>query len=515
MRRRPLVTAVALLVSLSGCSFFGPNGNGLPTRPPIEGAPTTVEGFYAQTLTWSNCFDGMKCTYIVAPIDWDDPAAGAMQLAVAKQPASGRSQGSLLVNPGGPGGSGVGFVLSGGAVSSAVAQNYDVIGWDPRGVGASTPLVCFTNDRDIDTQFYGTFEAPYGTEGWIAELTAEAAKWSAACQRNTGPLLAHLDSVSTAKDMDLMRAVFGDEKLDYLGYSYGTYLGALYAELFPQNVGRFVLDGVVDPSVTSFEGLKIQMAGFDSAFRAYLAFCLSSDDSSDHSFDDCPFTGSVDSAAQQARSVFESVDARGLVSSDGRTLDSATLGTASALNLYSQDDWPDMTSMFTTLADGDPSEAFQNADRYNSRGPDGSYTSNMIQVYFATSCADGDFLQDDQTTLQRIDEIDAAAPILGKFFAYDDFAVLDTACTHWPVAPVTPPEIDAEGAPPILLIGTTNDPATPYSSTVALAKQLKSAVLITHNGEGHTVYNHGNVCIDMTVDDYFIEGAVPSVDPSC
>jgi pimeloyl-ACP methyl ester carboxylesterase len=514
MSRRPLVAVAAastVLLLLSGCTLLSPTTDdpGIPSRSPVDSAPTDVDGFYAQKLTWADCFDGMKCTYVVAPIDWDDPAAGAMQLAVVNAPASGKSQGSLLVNPGGPGGSGVDFVSSGAeyAVSSDVAKNFDVIGWDPRGVGASTPLVCFTNDKDIDTQLYGTYDAPYGTDAWITELTAEDAKWSAACEKNTGPLLAHLDSVSTAKDMDLMRGVFGDKKLNYMGYSYGTYIGALYAELFPKNVGRFVLDGVVDPSVTSFEGLKIQMAGFDSAFRAYLAFCLGSDD--------CPFTGTVDNAAQQARAVFDSVDARGLVNSDGRKLDSATLGTGVALNLYSQNYWPDMTSMFNTLADGDPSEVFQNADYYNSRGLDGSYADNSIQVYFATSCADGDFLKDDETTLQRIDEIDAAAPILGKFFAYDDFAVLDTACTHWPVAPVTPPVIDADGAPPILLIGTTNDPATPYSSTVALAKQMTSAVLITHNGEGHTVYNQGNVCIDSTVDDYFIKGTVPSVDPNC
>ncbi len=513
MSRRPLTAVVAAisLFALSGCTFLGSGSKdvGIPTKPPIGDAPTTVNDFYSQTLTWSDCFSGMKCTYVLAPIDWDAPGDGAMQLAVVKQEASGTSKGSLLVNPGGPGGSGVSFVSSGAdrAVSSDVAHNYDIIGWDPRGVGESTPLVCFTNDKDIDTQLYGTYGSPYGSDAWIDELTAEDQKWAAACQKNTGALLAHLDSVSTAKDMDLMRAVFGDEKLNYMGYSYGTYIGALYAELFPKNVGRFVLDGVVDPSVSSFDGLKIQMAGFDSAFRAYLAFCLDSDD--------CPFNGSVDNAAQQARSVFESVDARGLVNSDGRTLDSATLGTAVALNLYSQDFWPDMTSMFNSLADGDPSEVFSNADYYNARNPDGSYSDNSIQVYFATSCADGDFQKDDETTLQRINEIDAAAPILGKFFAYDDFAVLDTACTHWPVAPTTPPEIDAAGAPPILVIGTTNDPATPYSSTVALAKQIKSAVLITHNGEGHTVYNQGNVCIDSTVDDYFIKGKVPSADPNC
>ncbi|CAN5200825.1 alpha/beta hydrolase [soil metagenome] len=502
-----VAAASAALLVLSGCAL-------LPQRhtekPPATNVPKGYDEFYTQSLSWHSCGEGMQCTTVKAPIDWDAPTDGSIDLAVIRHRASGTSLGSLLVNPGGPGGSGVDFVSYGAtsAVSSTIADNYDVVGWDPRGVGQSTPVTCYTDPQQTDKVLYGTFDQPYDTEGWITELTADEKAFAAACQKNTGELLAHVDSASTAKDMDLIRAVLGDEKLNYLGYSYGTFLGTMYAELFPQNVGKMVLDGALDPQVSALDELKVQMAGFDGAFRAYMAYCLTKSD--------CPFSGTVDQALLQARSVLDTVDAQGLVNSDGRTLDSATLGTAIGENLYSQNFWDDETSMFVALSKGDPSEVFTNADYYNSRNSDGSYSSNSFEVYTAVNCLDGDFVDDPRSTLDGVAEIDAAAPILGKYFAYDDYAVLDTACTNWPVPKATlPMTYDAAGAPPILVVGTTNDPATPLVWAQSLAKQLSSGVLITHTGEGHTAYNQGNACVDGTVDGYFVKGTVPASDPMC
>ena len=510
-RRLPLVAAIAALslAVLSGCQFLpsivGPTQSG-PTGP----APTDVAGFYSQTVTWSGCGDDLECATVHAPTNWNSPSDGAIELALVKHAATGTKKGSLLLNPGGPGGSGWDYVYYSGASSatSAVSDAYDIVGWDPRGVGKSTPVTCYTDPKQTDEVLYGTFDSPYGTQGWIDELTVEEEKFAAACEKNTGELLANLDTASNAKDMDMIRALVGDEKLNYLGYSYGTYFGAVYAELFPDKVGRLVLDGALDPLLSDFESLKVQMAGFDSAFRAYMQSCLQGSD--------CPFSGDVDTALGQARSVLETVDAQGLVNSDGRVLDSATLGTAIALNLYSEDYWPDMTQMFAELSTGDPTLAFVNADYYNSRNADGSYSSNSFEVYTAATCVDGDFADDPATTLERLAEIDAAAPILGKFFAYDDFAVLDTACSNWPVPRADlPTSFEAKGAPPILVIGTTNDPATPYAWAQALASQLSSGVMITHTGEGHTVYNQGVTCIDDTVDAFFLDGTVPASDPLC
>lgn len=500
--------AAAAAIALVGCALIPTLGGGTAPSGPV---PTTAEDFYAQTLTWRGCGDGLDCTIVRAPINWDAPADGSINLAVVRHKAtSGKPLGSLLVNPGGPGGSGFDFVhdsLS-YAVSDNLAANFDVIGWDPRGVGQSTPVVCYTSNADRDEDLYGTFDAPYDTPEWVDELTTEVEAYAAACEKNTGEFLAHVDTVSNVKDMDMMRAVFGDDQLNFLGYSYGTELGATYAELFPDKVGRLVLDGAVDPTLTDFEELKVQMAGFESGFRAYMQFCLANDG--------CPFTGSLDQALLQVRSVLDGVDALKLKNSDGRVLDSATLATGIVLNLYNENYWQYETDMFVALQDGDPSLAFQSADYYNDRNPDGSYSGNSVDVYRAVRCLDGDFLDDTESTLDRIAEIDAAAPTLGKYMTYDDFAILDTACTHWPVPRVAPPTVyDAVGAAPILVIGTSNDPVTPYAWAQALASQLSSGVLISHTGEGHTAYNQGNACVDDAVDHYFTKGTVPAADPMC
>ncbi|MEP6481164.1 MAG: alpha/beta hydrolase [Rhodoglobus sp.] len=502
-----VAAASAVLLALSGCSLL-PIGH--PDKPVATNVPHGFDEFYGQTLRWQNCDSGMQCTTVKSPVNWDAPADGSIDLAVIRHRASGKPLGSLLVNPGGPGGSGVDFVSYGvtSAVSSTLARNYDVIGWDPRGVGQSTPVTCFTDPKQTDQELYGTFDQAYGTQGWIDELVPEQKTFAAACQKNTGELLAHVDTASTARDMDLIRALLGDEKLNYLGYSYGTFLGAMYAELFPQNVGKMVLDGALDPTVSSLDELKVQMAGFDGAFRAYMASCLKSSD--------CPFTGSVDTALREARSVLDTVTAKHLTNPDGRVLDSATLATGISFNLYSQQYWPDMTSMFVALRSGDPSEVFDNADSYNSRSYDGSYSTNSFEVYTAVNCLDGDFDTDPTSTLDGVAQIDAAAPILGKYMAFDDYAMLDTACTNWPVPHADLPTVfDAKGAPPILVIGTTNDPATPLVWAQSLAKQLSSGVLITHKGEGHTAYNRGNTCVDGAVDGYFVKGTVPASDPMC
>ena len=499
------VIAAAALVVLAGCQFF-PTPQQSSDRP-----PTDSDGFYSQTLAWDRCGDGMVCTTAKAPVDWDSPSDGAIDLALVKHEATGAKQGSMLLNPGGPGGSGWDYVYYSGdqVAGPSVVDAFDIVGWDPRGVGQSTGVECYTDDAEKDDQLYGTFDSPYDSQGWIDELTLEMGDFAKACETNTGELLGNLDAASNAKDMDMLRALLGDEKLNYLGYSYGTYFGVVYAQLFPQNVGRFVLDGAVDPLQTDFEALKFQMAGFDSGLRAYMQSCLDSGE--------CPFTGDVDTALAQVRFALDTVDAKKLANFDGRVLDSATLATAIIQNLYSESHWVDLTDMFTELQQGDPTLTFTSADNYNQRGPNGGYDSNANDVYIAATCADGDFASDPKSTLDRIAEIDAYAPILGKYATYDDFAVLDTACTHWPYprGEDLPTTFEAKGAAPILVIGTTNDPATPYASSVSLAKQLSSGVLITHTGEGHTVYNQGVACVDDVVDAYFVSGTVPAADPVC
>lgn len=496
-----LAMIAAIATTLSGC-FLLPVG---PGSAPDEPAERGLAQYFEQEVDWKKC-GSLQCASIEIPIDWDDEQSDSVELALAKVPASGTSQGTIFVNPGGPGGSGIDFVEY--AVTNDLYENFDVIGWDPRGVGKSTQVECY-HDDDKDELLYGTYDEAYHSQGWIDELTDDLLEFAAACEQNTGEFLGKVDTVSTAHDLELMRAlIVGDEKLDYLGYSYGTFIGAVYAELFPENVGHFVLDGAVDPTVGAFDELVVQAVGFENNLRAYMTACLASSD--------CPFSGTLEQGLAQASALMGSVDGANLVSSDGRELDSATVGTGVAMALYSSSYWPYLTSLFQGLQLGDADQAFWLADIYNGRGSGGSYEDNSVEVYQATTCVDNDWKGDTASTLDRLAEISAAAPTIGPFITLDDYAVLDVLCNNWPY-PVAdfPTQYTAAGAGPILVIGTTNDPATPYSWSVALAEQLSSGVLITVEGDGHTAYNGSNSCVNSIVDEFFLNGTVPGKDPKC
>ncbi|GHF20185.1 alpha/beta hydrolase [Pseudolysinimonas yzui] len=506
-----LLTASALL--LSGCfPFTFPSGGGgsqtVDTSTDEEVEPG-LEAFYQQELTWYDLGNRVDETTVTVPLDWDDPAGETIEIAIARHNATGEPMGSMLMNPGGPGGSGYDFVAYSAAyiVTEDVLAGYDIIGFDPRGVGQSSPIVC-TDGAEKDELLYGTFDADYGTQAWIDELTVRETDWIDACVENTGDLLGNLDAASVARDMDVIRAVLGDEKLTFLGYSYGTYLGAVYAELFPEKVGRMVLDGAVDPLVGDLDALATQMAGFESAYRSFLEYCFDSSD--------CPFSGSVESAMQQTENLILDVGDDGLTSNDGRVLDVATIGTGLINNLYAEFLWSGLVQMLADLDAGDAQSTFDSADEYNSRVASGIYDGNGYEIYTAVTCNEGTLGTDGVTPLEGLAVIDQRAPYLGFATALDDYVALDVTCSNWPF-PVAemPAQYDAEGAPPILVVGTTNDPATPYAQAVSLAQQLSSGVLITYDGEGHTIYAQGVSCVDDAVDAYFLRGDVPSADPMC
>lgn len=510
-----LATVLAAALALSGCGilplFPGGGGSGGDRPGPTgEQVDAALVPFYTQTLDWSGCgASGIDCTRVTVPLDWSDPGGDTIEIAIARHKASGTPLGSLLINPGGPGGSGYDFVHDSVqyVVTRDVLAKYDVIGFDPRGVNHSTPVVCYSDQADQDEYLYGTYSSAYGTQGWLDELTVREKDWAAACEKNTGPLLGHLDAASVARDMDVIRAVLGDKVLHYLGYSYGTHLGTMYAELFPKKVGRMVLDGAVDPQVGDLEALTTQMAGFDSALRAYMDWCLQGSG--------CPFSGSTDSALQTVRQMLDTVDARRFRASDGRELDSATVATGIIFTLYSESYWPELSNLFVQLRKGDADTVFQYADAYNGRSPSG-YEDNSMDIYTAVTCDEGDLATDGVPVMDGLARIDAAAPILGRYAAYDDYAVLKVVCSNWPVKrPDLPTSFTAPGAAPIMVIGTTNDPATPYANAVSLAKQLSSGFLVTYQGEGHTIYAQGVACVDGTVDAYLLKGTVPSADPKC
>jgi len=497
-------TAMTAVLLLSGC-VASP-----PTPAPTENVASGLQKFYDQRVDWKSCeSSGMTCASVTAPIDWATPSAGSLKLAVIRHvTTSSKRVGSLLINPGGPGGSGYDAVARGldYVTDAALRDAFDVVGWDPRGVGRSTPVTCLDGPA-MDAFLYAPPTAPEGSDAWLASRVPVEKAFGAACAKQTGPLLGHIDAESNARDMDLLRAVLGDAQLHYLGFSYGTFFGAHYAKLFPAKVGRLVLDGPVDPALSEPQDFTTQMAGFESSFRAYVADCLTTAD--------CPFSGPLDAALAQAKALFQAAGTEGLTIADGRQLSLGVLGTAISYPLYDRDSWSSLSSMIAGLQRGSAKLAFSFADAYNGRSSNGTY-DHSVDVYTAALCLDGAYPPDLAGTRATMDAIAQAAPTVGEILSYSDWVQVSIACQNWPhrnvlsAAPIT-----AAGAAPIMVVGTTDDPATPYSGAVALADQLDSGVLVSRTGEGHTAYASGNACIDRTVDAYLVKGTVPVADPHC
>ncbi|MFK0403635.1 alpha/beta hydrolase [Microbacterium sp. NPDC090225] len=502
-RAAALVAGLAVAaVALSGC-LYSMIPEQSATRPSATGAPDTdgvseeLLPFYSQELTWESCGGaGFDCTTVTAPLDWENPAEGEIELSIIRHQAEQTPMGSLLTNPGGPGASGVALIRDSldYAVGADLIENYDVIGFDPRGVGESTAVRCF-DAAEMDAYLYDVPTSPRGSAEWEAELTERNTAFAEACDANSDGILPYITTINAARDMDLIRAVLGDSQLNYLGYSYGTFLGATYANLYPEKAGRLVLDGAIDPSVPGLEVGATQALGFESALRAYMQDCLDSGS--------CPFNGSVDDAMADLGALLASVDRTPLENGDGRMLGADSLMTGIIAALYSQDSWTFLTQALDEALQGDPATAFVLADFYNSREA-GSYTDNSTEAFRAYNCMDYPVEDDPAAEAATTKKIEEGAPTIAPYWTGPD------SCEVWPYPPTgTRGEITAEGAGPILVIGTTNDPATPYEWSEALADQLDEGVLITRVGEGHTGYNKGNGCVDNAVEAFFLDDVVP------
>lgn len=498
----------AASVALSGCLYsMIPEASPASTASAsadTEGVADDLLPFYSQTLDWSPCAgSGFDCTTVNAPLDWADPASGTIELSVIRHRATGgQAIGSLLTNPGGPGASGVALIRDSlsYAVGAPLEAAYDVIGFDPRGVGESTAVRCY-DAADMDAYLFDIPANARGTAAWTAELQQRNAAFGTACQENSDGILPYITTENAARDMDLLRAVLGDRTLNYLGYSYGTFLGATYAKLYPDRVGRMVLDGALDPSASALDVSTAQAIGFESALRAYMADCLQGRS--------CPFRGTTDEAMKDLGTLLASVDRTPLRNADGRMLGADSLMTAIVAALYSQDSWSYLSTALGDALEGDPSVAFQLADFYYAR-TDGRYDDNSTEAFRAYNCLDYplDTSQADKDASTAT--IAAQAPTIAPYWSGPD------ACEVWPYPPTGVREkISADGAAPIVVVGTTNDPATPYAWSQSLASQLSSGVLVTRVGEGHTGYNKGNACVDDAVESYLVDGAVPQNGLEC
>ena len=473
-----------------------PSDGASSAAPSTDGIEADLLPFYEQTVEWSDCGSGFECADIEVPFDWDDPAADTVTLGAKRYLSSGERKGTVLINPGGPGGSGVEFVQYVPFIfGKPLLEEFDVLGFDPRGVGESSPVTCLSDaERDVsDAKTYTSDDAG------LAEMQADAKAFGEKCLENTGPVLGEVDTQSSARDMDVIRHVVGDAQLNYLGFSYGTQLGATYAGLYPENVGRMVLDGAIDLRLTDHEMSLQQAVGFENALTAFVEDCLAGSD--------CPLTGTTDEALAQVTGLLDQILANPMPTGDpARPLTQTLAFYGIAQPLYSELLWPQLTAALdAAISDGDGSGLLASADSYNSRNSDGTYADNQGEAFRAINCLDSRSDADMATLDAEADEIVAAAPTVGEFFTYGGLG-----CADWPFPQAEKTgDLAASGAAPILVIGTTNDPATPYVWAQGLAEQLESGVLVTYEGEGHTAYGQSNSCVLDTVDAYFTDGTVP------
>ena len=503
MKLRTLGLLVVAALALAGC-VATPSADSHST-PVAEQVSPALAKFYQQRLAWSSCNGPYTCATAVVPVDWSHPEGATVSLALIRHAATNKKPlGSLFLNPGGPGASGVTFIRTSldYAVDKTLTDSYDVIGFDPRGIGESDRVTCTDNAKALDEFIYSITPGQRGSASWLASATTEAKAFAAGCKSHSGDLLAHMDSVSVARDLDALRAAVGDQKLNYLGYSYGTFIGGMYAQTFPTKVGHLVLDGAVDPSLNSTDSLIAQAAGFDMALGDWAAWCLTQKD--------CPFTGSVATAKTQISQILATLEAQPQRGSDGRMVGADTFATAIIAPLYSKNSWKYLTDLFTKYRDGNVDAALSLADWYNERNSDGTYNGNQLEGYTAVSCLDSP-ASAPSTWDATAERLKTAAPVLGPYFSYGD-----VLCANWPYpAVLTPAKLGPTGSAPIVVIGTTGDPATPIAAAQSFSAQLQNGRFIAYSGEGHTGYNRGSSCVNALVDAYFVSDQAPAATTHC
>jgi pimeloyl-ACP methyl ester carboxylesterase len=479
-------------------------GGGGEAKPPsIPQNAGELRHFYEQKISWQPCDDGFQCGRLEVPLDYAVPGGKTIKLAVIRKRTTDQARqiGSLLINPGGPGGSGVEFVRGASDVfTERVRARYDLVGFDPRGVGDSAPIHCL-DDKQMDD--YVRVDSTPDDEAEVNRLVQVTKEFAEACKAHSGELLGHVSTIEAARDMDVLRGVLGDAKLHYFGFSYGTYLGATYAEQFPDRVGRMVLDGAVDPKVSVQDSSRTQTAGFELALASFLKDCATQPD--------CPLGADPATARQRLTELLKRADVTPLPGDGTRTVNEALATTGIAQAMYAQSLWPALRSALAQANVGQGKGLLGLADSYNERDPSGHY-SNSMAAFPAINCLDSPPAAASVADVEKeLPSFRQVSPIFGTSSAWAGLT-----CAYWPVPPVDKPhEIKAAGTPTILVVGTTRDPATPYSWAQGLATELASGVLLTYDADGHTAYGYGNPCVDDAVDTYLIDDRPPAAGTRC
>jgi pimeloyl-ACP methyl ester carboxylesterase len=436
-------------------------------------------------LDWSSCGGGADCAELDVPVDYDDPDGGSLTLSISRVPASGERIGALFVNPGGPGGTATDFAADiAYSLSGEVTEAFDIVGVDPRGLGASD-IDCGGDMAELFGVDY-SIDSPEDTD----ELLTVSQDYVDGCEAGAGDLLPHLGTEDVARDIDAVRAAMGDEQLNYLGFSYGTAIGQQLAQLFPDRVRAMILDGVLDLGPTGIETAVGQAAGFEVALQAWADDC-----NADPS---CPVAPDAIGAVEQLQDQVE----QAAIPADPRELGPGELSTGLGSPLYSERMWPELSAAVSDALDGDGTGMVALADEYLDVAD--------FDIYFAVNCLDFEWPETPEELLAAGAGAAAESPHFGEPIVNDY-----VRCTMWPVEEEPMPAVIAPGAPPILIVSTTNDPATPYESGVRTAERLASGVLLTYEGDGHTVVAKGVPCVDDAASAYLVDLEVPENGLTC
>lgn len=513
--RRVVAPAAAFAVAalVAGCTTTTA-GRGVAATV----VPPGLASFYDQELSWGPCapfattaddaaafadpvFD---CTRVTVPLDYAQPAGETAGIAVLRKRATGDRIGSLLFNPGGPGAAGLSYGPSDAEdlAGTPLAERFDLIEFDPRGVGASEPVIDCETDAERDEE-RADLDAD-GSPAGVAIVEADSREFVDRCVQRVGlDVLANVGTRDVVRDLDVMRAALGDDRLSFVGYSYGTFIGAKYAEAFPRNVRALVLDGAVDPAQSAVEGAIAQAAGFQLAFDAFAADCVTRPD--------CPIGNDAASATEAFRSLVLPLYDTPAAVGGGRTLGYSDAMTGVVQALYSDELWEVLRVGLQEVAAGQGRLLMLLADSYESRAEDGTYT-DALEAFPVIRCVDEERLTDPAVFLEIDTRYREAAPFRddgrGPSPARD-------ACAFWPVPPTTEPALPVvDGLPPVLVVSVTGDPATPYEAGVRLADQLGGA-LLSVEGNQHTVALSGVPCVDDIVTSYLVDLAVPDDGAAC
>ncbi len=476
--------------------------------PHAIGQTSTVERPKTSSLAWKSCRDvpRLRCAKLTVPLDYATPSGPTLDVAITMSPArkSKSRIGVLLVNPGGPGASGTKFVrqLQRG-LSGALLDRFDIVGWDPRGVGDTGSIRCLATTAAYD-RFYAVDPDP-DSAAEVRDLVSAAKEFAAGCAtRNSNAILRTVGTADVVRDIESIRVAFGEQRISFFGFSYGTLLGLRYADAFPTRVRAVALDGVLSPTADTTERSVQQAAGFDRALNGFLAGCAKGG---------CGWVRKGEDAATAYDRLARSIDTTPLVVTRRgatRRLGPGEFTTGVLAALYSRESgWPVLRQALTKANGGDGSAMLNLFDAYADRERTGY--GNIADANAAVNCVDVASPQGDEAYIALADRLAKTSPRFGRLAGFSSIV-----CGFWPVPPtgITTPVV-ARGSAPILLIGTTRDPATPYVWAQSAARSLDNAVLLTYNSDGHTAYLTGNPCIRTMVDRYLLEAKTPPPNTTC